>query len=93
MKSLTVFDPKKVFTEVTKVNHAVLQYSWHLQTHKDNGYAIGNGAKQTHKVFLHKDTLYTYLQKSRANGTRIEDISVDRFTGRVCEKKKKVSTY
>ena len=63
MKSLTVFDPKKVFTEVTKVNHAVLQYSWHLQTHRTVAMPLAMGQSKHIKFFFTK-TLYTRTFKS-----------------------------
>ena len=90
IKSLTVFDPKKVFTEVIKPNSAVLQQREAIQPYHGDYVPTLQGCLQTHKVFLHKRLFMHVPLKSWANGFRIKDTPVDRFTGRVCKKKKKV---
>ena len=39
MTSLTVFDPKKVFTEVNKSYHAAMQHGWMCPTYRQRGNA------------------------------------------------------
>ena len=88
LKSLTVFDPKKVFTEVIKSCPYCNAVGEDTLTHKYGDTVTIFWDVLTHKVFLHPELFMHVPLKSRANGTRIKDTSVDRFTGRVSKKKK-----
>ena len=62
MKSLTVFDPEKVFTEVIKLDPPLYCNGGKaFYPLCDSVTATYVRALQTHKVFLHKKLLCTYL--------------------------------
>ena len=48
MQSLTVFDPKKVFTEVIKPNHIVLQCGGAFYNLPGTGLVFANGKDRKH---------------------------------------------